>query len=150
MGRIYTQTSDIASFTEGDIIELNAPSDAVVILHSIHVGLQVETDDSSALLLQRATTAGAGGNTTGITPAPMQVGDAAFGGTYREAATTDAAGTLTVLQRWNFSALMGLDVIWTPETRPVISPSGRIVLNIEDTLTAATLEWNMVFEEIGG
>lgn len=149
-GRIYYQASDIATFTEGDIIQLNAPADAAVILHEFHVGAQTETNDSSVLVLRRATTAGSGGNTTGLTPAPKNVGDAAFGGTYREAATTDAAGTLTTLWREKFSTLLGINKIFTPETRPIISPSGRIVLFMEDALTSTTLEWSWIFEEIGG
>ena len=147
MGRIYTATSDIASFTSGDICEINAPSDAVVLLHSFHVGAQTETDDSSVVVLARAGSSGSGGGS--ITANPLEVGDAAFGGTVEEANSTPA-GTLTTLGRYRFSTLAGVDVIFTPETRPVVSPSARIVLLMEDALTSTTLEWTATFEEIGG
>ncbi len=148
MGRIYYQTSDIASFTEGDVIELNAAATDIILLHSIHIKPQATTDEAFNVILARASGAGTGGATTGIDPAPALVGDAAFGGTYMEAATADATG-LTELQRWAVSTLAGLDVIWTPETRPVVPPSGRIVINVEDAISSATLEWNIIFEEIG-
>jgi hypothetical protein len=147
MGRIYYATSDIASFTSGDIIEIAAPSDAVVAIHSLHVGAQTEINDSSVLRLMRATGSGSGGGA--ITARPREVGDSAFGGTLEEANSTPAS-TLTELLRWRFSTLVGVDVIFTPETRPIISPSGILVLNMEDALTAVTLEWTLVFEEIGG
>jgi len=149
MGMVFTQASDISAFTEGDIIELIAPSSAIILLHELHVGTQTETDDSSTLKLSRHSAAGSGGNTTGLTPTPHEVGFSAFGGTYREAATTDAAGTVTNLGRWKFSTLLGFDKIWTPETRIVVPPSGRIVLNMEDALTSVLLEWSWTFEVVG-
>jgi hypothetical protein len=148
MGRIYYQTSDIATFTSGDVIELNCAATDIILLHSLHVKPQATADEAFNVVLARASGAGTGGNTTGIDPAPALVGDAAFGGTYREAATGAATG-LTELSRWAVSTLAGLDVIWTPETRPVVPPSGRIVIKVEDAISSATLEWNIIFEEIG-
>ena len=148
MGRIYYQTSDILTFTSGDVIELNSAATDVIFLHSIHIKPQSATDEAFNVKLARASGAGTGGNTTGIDPAPALPGDSAFGGTYREAATSAATG-LTELQRWAVSTLAGLNVIWTPETRPFVPPSGRIVINVEDAISSATLEWNIIFEEIG-
>ena len=149
MGRKYVASGDIATWTAaGDIVELIAPSDAVVVLHSLSLHQSTsETDDSTSLLLSRVGTSGSGGGA--ITPRPLQVGDAAFGGTCEEANTTDSTGN-TVLYNWGWSALAGFDKIWTPETRPVISPSGALVLSTGDALTSVTLEWMLEFEEIGG
>ena len=77
MGRIYTATSDIATFTSGDIVEIIAPSDAVVLIHSFSIGAQTETDDSSVVVLARAGTSGSGGGA--ITANPLEVGMPAFG-----------------------------------------------------------------------
>lgn len=149
MGRIYTASGDIATWTAaGDVVELIAPSDAIVVLHSLSLHQSTsETDDSSSVLLSRVGTSGSGGGA--ITARPHEVGSPAFGGSVEEANTTDSTGN-TVLFNWGWSALAGLDVIWTPETRPIISPSGALVLSTGDVLTSITLEWALTFEEIGG
>ena len=150
MGRIYVASDSIAAFAGGgDIVEIEAPADGIVKLHdfSIHQS-STETDDSAAIELIRATTGGTGGGA--ITARPLEVGDAAFGGLVDEANSTAAAGTVTVLYRWGWSALAGLDKVWTPETRPVISPSGRLVLRMVGAITGVTLDWSATFEEIGG
>ena len=149
MGRIYVASGDLASWTTaGDIVELIAPSDAVVVVHSLYLKQSTtETDDTCSLLFSRVGTSGSGGGA--ITARPMEVGDAAFGGTIEEGNTTDSTGN-TVLHNWSFSTLAGFEKIWTPETRPVLSPSGAVVLSTGDDLTSLTLEWGIEFEEIGG
>lgn len=149
LGRMYVASGDITTFsTAGDVFELIAPSDAIVVVHSLSVTQSTsETDDSAALVLSRVGTSGSGG--TAITARPMEVGMPAFGGSVEEANTTDSTGN-TALMNWGLSTLQGLDVIWPPETRPVISPSGALVLTTEGDLTSVTLEWIITFAEIGG
>ena len=147
MGRIYTASFTGAAFTSGDVWELNCPADAVVALLSFRVGVQSDVADRSVLKLLRATTSGSGGSTA--TARPKNVGDPAYGGTI-ETLNTTPAGTLTELERWAFEALQGVEQIYIPEARPIISPSGRLVLNMEDALTAVTIEASLTFEEIGG
>ena len=135
MGRIYTATSDIATFTSGDIAEITAPADAVVIIHAISVGAQSELDDSSVVVIAKAGTGGSGGGT--ITPNPIETGNPAFGGTVEEGNSTPAS-SLTTLERFRFSTLAGVDYIWTPETRLILSPSQILVMTMEDAITSVT------------
>jgi len=148
MGRKYIASGDIATWTAaGDIVELIAPSTAIVIVHALWLHQSTsETDDSTSLLLSRVGTSGSGGGS--ITPTPTEVGDSAFGGTVEEGNTTDSSGN-TVLYNWGISLLAGFEKIWTPELRPVISPSGAIVLTTGDAVSEVTLEWGIEFEEIG-
>jgi hypothetical protein len=149
MGRKYVASGDLATWTAaGDIVELIAPSDAVIVLHALSLHQSTsEVDDSCSLILSRVGTSGSGGGA--ITSRPMEAGDAAFGGTCEEGNTTDSTGN-TVLNNWGFSTLAGFDKIWTPEMRPVISPSAALVLLTGEALSSVTLEWSLEFEEIGG
>lgn len=149
MGRMYVASGDLPTWTAaGDVVELIAPADAIVVLHRLTLQQSTsETDDSTSVLLSRVGTSGSGGGA--ITATPLQVGDAAFGGTIEEGNTTDSTGN-TVLYNWGMSVLAGLDVIWTPETRPIISPSAALVVTTGDALSSVTLEWTLEFEEIGG
>ena len=148
-GRTYFATGSIASFaTAGDIVELIAPSDASLHLLGFSVTNSTsETDDSCRIVLSRVGTSGSGGSA--VTARPRMVGDAAFGGTIEQANTTDSTGN-TALANYGFSTLAGLDVIFTPESQPIVSPSGALVLTTVGDLTSLTLEYTLIFTAIGG
>ncbi len=149
MGRMYTVTGQIATWTAaGDIVEINAPATEIVILHSVQVTQSTsEVDDSTEIRISRFATSGSGGATP--TANPMEVGDPAFGGTIEEANTTDASGTETELYSEGISLLAGFQKIWTPEMRPVIPPSGRIVVKTIVAVASITLNYVIEFEEVG-
>jgi hypothetical protein len=47
--------------------------------------------------------------------------------------------------------MAGLPIWWTPETRPVLSPSGRLIVELQTTpADALTMSGTLYFEEIGG
>lgn len=153
MGRMYTVTFEKVAVTAiQDLFEIVAPSDAVVVLHNAQVSQDSDEGDTEAeqlnILIHRGSTSGSGGST--VTPAPLEVGDAAFGGTCEANNTTQGTeGT----QVWSesFNIQVGWHFIPTPETRPVISPSGRLIIELQDApADSLTMSGSVTFEEIGG
>ena len=156
MGRIYTaQFTDVAVSAIQDIFELVAPADAIVVVHDLHLGQKSDVGDSaeeilSIQLTSGHTTSGSGGSS--VTPVPVNFGDAAFGGTCEANNTTQAQdGTIVVHYAWDWNIRGPFDKIWTPETRPVLSPSRRMCVELPEAPTdAITMSGTITFEEIGG
>lgn len=151
MGRMYTAAfSAVAVTVAQDLFEINAPSDAAVILHRVVITQGSDTDSEQLrFTIQRSTgTSGSGGST--LTPAPLAVGDPAFGGTV-EANNTTRATTLTMLHSESANVLNGWDWHPTPECRITISPSGRVIVGLETApADSLTMDGVMYFEEVGG
>ncbi len=156
MGRKYTvQFNGVAVTAQQDFFELVAPADAVVVVHDIHLSQSTEVGDAqeeglSILWKSGQTTSGSGGSAP--TAAPVELGDAAFGGTTEVNNTTKAStGTIVTHHAWNWNVRMPFDVIFTPETRPVLSPSRRATLELGTTpADSITVSGYITFEEIGG
>lgn len=153
MGRMYSATFEEVSVSAAqDLFELNAPSDAVVIVHGLTISQSSDAGDTESeqlnVLIHRGTTSGSGGSTP--TARPMEVGDAAFGGTV-EANNTSQSSEGNQLHAESFNVMAGLHIWWTPETRPVLSPSGRLIVELQSTPgDALTMSGTIYFEEIGG
>lgn len=153
MGRMYSATfEEVAVTAAQDLIEIVAASDSVVVIHSVSISQSTEAGDAQSemlnLLYHRGSTSGSGGTT--VTPAPMNLGDAAFGGTC-EANNTTQSTEGTILRAENFNVLAGY--IWqpTPEERIVVSPSGRLIIELQTApADSVTMSGTVVFEEIGG
>lgn len=153
MGRMYAAVFDeIAVTAAQDLFEIAAPADAIVKVHSWSLGQSSDAGDAESeqlsILAHRGTASGSGG--ASVTPSPLEVGDAAFGGTVERNNTTQSVeGTL--LDSRCFNVMAGIEVVYIPETRPVISPSGLFILELmaapNDSLT---MNGVIVFEEIGG
>jgi hypothetical protein len=151
MGRLYTVTKNVAVTTAVDLFEINAGSAAIVWLHSLSIGQQTKiTAEQLNLSIKTGyTVSGSGGSS--VTPAPILPLDSAFSGTV-EAANTTRANTGTPVERMNdsFDILAGWEKVWTPETRPVIVPSQRLIWGLETAPAASmTLAITACFEEIG-
>jgi hypothetical protein len=153
MGRMYSATFEQVAVTAvQDLFELVAPADSVVLLHSVTLSQSTDAGDTESemlnLLYHRGSTSGSGG--TSVTPAPLNLGDAAFGGTC-EANNTTQSTEGTILRADNFNVLAGY--IWqpTPEERIVLSPSGRLIIELQAApADSITMSGTIVFEEIGG
>lgn len=156
MGRIYTaQFTDVAVTAIQDLFELVAPADAIVKIHSIHLSQKSDVGDSAEEILNIQltsghTTSGSGGSTP--TAIPNEFGDAAFGGTVEANNTTQASGgTIVTHYSWDWNTRIGFDYIFTPELRPVLSPSRRACLELPVApADSLTMSGTLVFEEIGG
>src|SRR5574343_600929 len=155
MGRLYTaQFSAVAVSAAQDLFEIVAPSDAIVKIHNIRLGQTSDVGDAAEEILliklnSGATTSGSGGGS--YTPVPIELGDAAFGGTCEINNTTQAAdGTIVTHHAWPWNVRGPFEIIFEPETRPVLSPSRRCVLTGPAPADALTMMGTISFEEIGG
>jgi hypothetical protein len=136
-----------------ELFFIAAPADAVVLLHEVVITQDTsETSEQLPINIFRTATDQAAKGTSN-TPAPLAAGDPAFGGVVRTnilTAETFATET-TMLFRQSQNVLGGWHWLWTPETRPVISPSGRVVIKLDAAPAAALpISGYVVFEEIGG
>ena len=150
MGRIYTLSNTIASFTgPKTVFELGAATNHALKIHEINVSQSTsETDDSTLLTLARYTASGTGTNVAANVE-PHDDGDAAFGGTAEDNHTADIATGEEFLWREGISLLTGWAKIYTPETRPYVKGGNFFALNLEDAITAVTLVYSVTFEEMG-
>jgi len=156
MGRLYTvQFNGVAVTAQQDLFEVVAPADAIVVVHEIGISQSTEVGDAMeeglSLLLKSGQTASGSGGTAPV-PVPALLGDAAFGGTTEVNNTTKAtAGTIVTHYAWNWNVRGDFRHVFTPETRPVLSPSRRGTLELATTpVDSITMSGYMVLEEIGG
>jgi hypothetical protein len=162
MGRVYTaQFTEVTVSAAQDFFELLAPADAIVVVHELHLGQDALAGDSNedilSILLKRGVgtvTSGSGGSVP--TAQPVEDGDSAFGGTVEANNTTKmvvGTGTIEQLYAWAWNIRVPFEKIWTPETRPVISPSNRITVELANapgaTITTG-VSGSITFEEVGG
>ena len=155
MSRIYTaQFNGVAATAQQDLFEIVAGSAGIVLLHELCISQLTEVADAAEemlliLLKSGSTTTGSGGS------APSKVarlfGDAASGATVATNNTTKAtAGTIATHHAWYWNVRVPFQMIWTPETRPTLSPSRRGTVELATTpADSITLGGYLVWEEIG-
>ena len=135
-----------------DLLEFVAPSDAVVLIHELHIGQSSDGASSDSEMLQASvirahTTSGSGGGSATVTP--LETGQPAAGGTYERNNTTQATGgSPATLFATAFNVLSGLVHVFDPPI--VVSPSQRCVLTISAPADALTLSANALIDELGG
>ncbi len=136
-----------------ELFEGVAPSDAVVCLHALEIGQTTELGDASEeqLLVTILSGATSSGNGSSVTPASLESGQAAAGGTYERNAATPASGGTIVTRAakpWNVRA----PFLWLPppEQRIYISPSVRFTVQISTPADSISVFGELIIEEIGG
>jgi hypothetical protein len=155
MGRFYSATfSGVAVSAQIDLFEITAPATAAIILHEVHITQDAsEVSEMLPVLIRRVNpTATSGSGGTALTPAKLQPGDAASGATVESMNTTPAASstTLEVINRLAENVLNGWHWTFAPELRPILPPSGMMVVRLAATPAAAlTMSGELLFEEIG-
>jgi hypothetical protein len=133
------------------LIEVAAPADSVVFVERLYISqTSFDTSENLGTTVQRITTTGTG---TATTPVPMQVGDAAFGGTVETNATIEPTYTAsTMLYEGGFNVLSGF--LWTPANDDevfVLSPSALIGMNLDVAPSASmNFSYGATLREIGG
>ena len=154
LGRMYTaQISAVAVTAIQDAIELNVPSDAVVIVHSIRIAQYSDVGDAAAEMLpvqlSRATgTAGSGGSV--VTAIAHSKGDSAYGGTV-EFNNDTQAGTVVEILSDSFNIRSGWLYNPPPDERIALSPSVVFLVELPVAPTdSLTMEMSITFEELGG
>ena len=155
MSRIYTaQFNGVAATVQQDLFEIVAGSSGIVLLHELFISQLTEVADAAEemlliLLKSGSTTTGLGGS------APSKVarlfGSSASAVTVAANNTTKATdGTIVTHYAWHWNVRVPFQMIWTPETRPVLSPSRRGTVELATTpADPVTLGGYLVWEEIG-
>lgn len=150
MGRMYAVVfEEVAVTAVQDLFEIVAAADSVVVVHSVQIAQSSDTDSEQlAILVHRGSTSGSGGSSP--TPSPLEIGDAAFGGT-AEVNNTSQSTEGVFIYADAFNVLNGWLWMPTPETRPVLSPSGRLIVELQTApADELTMSGAMLVEEIGG
>ncbi len=156
MGRVYTAVFESVTVTAvQDLFELIAPSDAVLEIYRWRIS-QEESEASEQLgfstkMASGSYTTGSGGTTP--TARPLELGMPAFGGTAKANNTTRAVvgtGALVILERYGENVLNGIEVIYLPEERPVISPTDAFIIGLETAPASLEMSGLVVFRELGG
>lgn len=147
MGRMYTAGGEFASFAAADnVFDVRAPSTGAVIIHSFGLKPQTTTDAAFGVKTTVWDTAGTVG--TAETEEPVDAGlTQAAGAVVSESPTSGT--TESILRQYAVSTLAGLDVIYTPEERPIISNSKQFAVATLDAIATADLNWYVCWEEIG-
>lgn len=156
MGQMFTaQFNGVAVTAQQDFFEIVAPADGVVVIHELELSQSSDVGDAaeeglSILLKSGATTSGSGGSTP--TAIPIMLDGTAFAGTVGANNTTKAnTGTIVTHAAWNWNIRMPFQKLWTPETRPVVSPSRRMTVELATTpADSLTVSGTLTFELIGG
>lgn len=156
VGQVFTaQFSGVAATAQQDLFEIVAPADAIVVIHDIDLSQTSEVGDAQeeqllVLAKSGATTSGSGGST--VTPVPVMFDGTAFQGTVEANNTAKATtGTIVTHHAWAWPVRVGLQKIFTPETRPIISPGRRWTLELATTPgDSITINGTITFAVIGG
>jgi hypothetical protein len=153
MGRMYSCVfEEVAVTAVQDLFEINASADAVVVLHSVIVTQSSDAGDSAdeqlSCLFHLGSTSGSAGSI--ITPNRLSLGDAVFSGTC-EVNNTSQGGEGTKLHAEAFNIRGGLYYRPTPEERITLSPSDRLIIELQTApADSLTMSGTAIIEEIGG
>jgi len=153
MGRMYsTVFEEVAVTAAQDLFEINAPADAVVVLHSCIVTQSSDAGDAEdeqlSIIFHLGSTSGSGGSLP--TEHPLELGSPAFGGTV-EVNNTSQSTEGSILHAEAFNVRAGFYYRPTPEERIVISPSDRLIIELQTApADSLTMSGTIIFEEIGG
>jgi hypothetical protein len=150
--RMYAVTfSAVAITVQSDLFEIVVPAAGLVHVHGLVLGQTTDHGDAAAealqlLVVRGHTTSGSGGSSA--TPAPLNSDYAASGSTAEVNNTTIAsAGTTVTLLAdvWNTQA--GYQSWWTPEARPRLRGSERLVVRQSAPADSITASGTIYFSE---
>ena len=160
MGRMHiAEFEDVAITAAQDLFEILAPATCIVKIHEFSLFQSTDVGDAAEEILEiemvrgdGSVTSGSGGST--VTPQPVDNGDAAPTVTVEANNTTRmvvGSGTLDAIGKFGWNVRIPLEKIFTPETRPVVAPSDRWTLGLNDAPgDSLTCSGHVVFEEVGG
>lgn len=139
---------------EFDAFEYVAPADCASRIRRCVLGQSSDYGDAVAeglavRIISGYTVSGSGGSAA--TPAPLQSGFAAAGGS-AEVMNTTVANTGSPVTRHSeaINAQIGMDYRPTPEELITISPGVRVVVRVSAPADALTISGSLIIEELGG
>jgi hypothetical protein len=148
IGRMYSASfGGVSVSVAQDLFQIKSASGKITRIHEVTI-TQDTSENSETLPFQmhRGTTEGTGGGTPQA--AALDQGDAPFGGVVEINNTTrSTAGS--VIKREAQNILAGIHWLFTPETRPTISPEGILIMGLETAPGAAlNMSGTILLEEI--
>jgi len=148
MRRYSVQVNAQSVSAAKDLINITAPSSMVLVVLRAWAGQSGDvTSEEARILLQRCSTANSG---TSETPEKLEAGDPAA--TFTAITLPGSANTLTgdpIIDE-GFNWITGYLWVPAPEERIWIPPSGRLVLRLPSTPSAAkTVSAGMLVGEVG-
>jgi hypothetical protein len=152
MGRMYTASfNNTTSAASIDLLEIANGANGIIAIHEIGITQETEiTDVEEEMLLlnwKSGVTTGSGG--AAASEHPILVGDPASSATVETGNTAKAAGGITQYS-WYWNVRVPFQQIFTPETRPILSPSRIACLEQASTPNdSITYGGYIVYEEIG-
>jgi hypothetical protein len=148
---MYSLPLDNLSVTtdaDQDIIEIVNGATVTVVVHEFRLDAATTSDERVRIRLCRRSTTGSGG--TGGTEVALDQGNTVAAVAALSTLVTTPGTIGNLLQAWYWSQLSPLVYLPTPEERVVVSPSGRLCVNLQ-TAVASTRNWSgyIIWEEIG-
>ena len=147
MGRmVYCPLDDVITASANqDIFSLMAGANNKIILHGWEISSNAIAAAIIAITLRRLTAVGSVG-AAGVPEMLNEDDTSTISGGVRTGDTTDGTESQT-LQSFQWEQLGPLGMVYTPEMRPVIEPSGGLALNTADA-TGFTMSGWICWEEI--
>ena len=150
IGRMYSASfGGVAVSVAQDLFQVKSASGKITKIHEVLVTQDAsETSEQLPFQMQRVSTDGTGGGTPNA--APLDPGDPPFNGVVE--VNNTSRGTViagSVIRREGQNILAGIHWLFTPETRPVISPEGIIIVGLETApAVALNMSGTILIEEI--
>jgi hypothetical protein len=149
----YSVVHTIAALSAArDLIEITAPSTGIVELVSVYVSQ--DSDDATSesemlpVIIQRASASGSGGSA--LTPSKLGGLTSAASSVVEGGNTSAATLSGVALHRDTFNVLSGYQWVPVEHERPVVPPSGLIVVRLDAPPSdAIDLKVSVFFREIG-
>ncbi len=155
MGRMYTaEFSKVAVSLDQDVFEITPADERAVAIHAVYLSQSSDLADAAEEILnfkimRGHTSSGSVGGTS--TPAPISPLDTAAGAAVEVNNTTIATtGTIVDCHSGSFNIRAGLQLVFTPECRPVVTATNTtiVVRLMEDLADEVTMSGTIVFEEL--
>jgi hypothetical protein len=156
VGRMYSISFEAVTVTVAqDFFELLSTTEKPFKVHALSISQSSDAGDAASeqliVRIFRVTaspTSGSGGSTA--TPTPLIPNDAASSVTAEINNTTRlTGGTAVTLHRQCFNVMAGLDIVFTPECRPVVAGATRLVVGLEAApADSLTMSGTIYIEEI--
>ncbi len=155
MGRMYTaEFSKVEVSADQDVFEIVPADERAVAIHAVYIAQSSDVADAAEEILDikimRGFTSG-GSSGSSSTPAPISPLDTAAGAAVEVNNTTIATtGTIVDCHSDSFNIRAGLQLVFTPECRPITTATNTsiVVRILADLADAVTMSGTIVFEEL--
>jgi len=154
MSRMYSVVFDNTTVSAAqDLFEITPADDKPIAIHALFLSQSSEVGDNQeeflrVEIIRGHTVGGSGGDTP--TPIPLGPIDTAAGFAAEANNTTIATvGTPVILHAESFNERSGLQLIFTPETRPYCSQGQTTILHVQRTAPgdALSMDGTLYVEE---